>query len=36
MVKEGELVQHTKRDGQYHDLWQYRLTSTEYAQLLPK
>jgi len=33
MVKEGELVQHTKRDGQYHDLWQYRLTRTEHAQL---
>lgn len=33
MVKEGELVQHTKRDGQYHDLWQYRLTSSDYAQL---
>jgi len=33
MVKEGELVQHTRRDGHYHDLWQYRLTRTEYAQL---
>jgi ribosomal-protein-alanine N-acetyltransferase len=33
MRKEGELVQHSKRDGQYHDLWQYRLTSQEYAQL---
>jgi ribosomal-protein-alanine N-acetyltransferase len=33
MVKEGELVQHTRRDGQYHDLWQYRLTRAEYAQL---
>ncbi|WP_151089289.1 GNAT family N-acetyltransferase [Hymenobacter baengnokdamensis] len=31
MVKEGELVQHTKRDGQYHDLWQYRMTKAEYA-----
>lgn len=31
MVKEGELVQHTKRDGHYHDLWQYRLTRAEYA-----
>jgi len=31
MVKEGELVQHTKRDGRYHDLWQYRLTRAEYA-----
>jgi ribosomal-protein-alanine N-acetyltransferase len=31
MVKEGELVQHTRRDGQYHDLWQYRLTRAEYA-----
>ncbi len=30
MVKEGELVQHTRRDGQYHDLWQYRLTAAEY------
>lgn len=33
MLKEGELVQHTKRDGQYHDLWQYRLTRQEHAQL---
>lgn len=33
MVKEGELAQHTKRDGHYHDLWQYRLLRTEYAQL---
>ncbi len=32
MIKEGELVQHTRRDGRYHDLWQYRLTSQEYAQ----
>jgi ribosomal-protein-alanine N-acetyltransferase len=32
MVKEGELAQHTKRDGQYHDLWQYRLLRAEYAQ----
>jgi ribosomal-protein-alanine N-acetyltransferase len=32
MVKEGELVQHIKRDGHYHDLWQYRLTSQKYAQ----
>ena len=32
MVKEGELLQHTKRDGQYHDLWQYRLTRQEYTQ----
>ncbi|QKG53238.1 GNAT family N-acetyltransferase [Hymenobacter sp. BRD67] len=32
MVKEGELVQHTRRDGQYHDLWQYRITKDEYAQ----
>jgi ribosomal-protein-alanine N-acetyltransferase len=31
MVKEGELVQHTKRDGQYYDLWQYRLTQAAYA-----
>jgi len=31
MIKEGELVQHTKRDGRYLDLWQYRLTSQEYA-----
>ncbi len=31
MLKEGELVQHTRRDGRYHDLWQYRLTSQEYA-----
>jgi len=33
MVKEGELAQHARRDGRYHDLWQYRLTSQEYAQL---
>ncbi len=33
MVKEGELRQHTKRDGRYHDLVQYRLTRAEYAQL---
>lgn len=33
MVKEGELVQHTRRDGRYHDLWQYRLTRAEYEQL---
>lgn len=32
MVKEGELVEHVKRDGQYHDLAQYRLTRREYAQ----
>lgn len=31
MVKEGELVAHVKRDGQYHDLVQYRLTQHEYA-----
>lgn len=34
MVKEAERVQHARRDGRYHDLWQYRLTSQEYAQLL--
>jgi RimJ/RimL family protein N-acetyltransferase len=33
LVKEGELAQHTKRDGHYHDLWQYRLTRQEYARL---
>jgi RimJ/RimL family protein N-acetyltransferase len=33
MVKEGELVQHTKRDGKYHDLRLYRLTSQEYMRL---
>ncbi len=32
MVKEGELVEHVKRDGQYHDLAQYRITRREYAQ----
>ena len=32
MVKEGELAQHTKRDGRYHDLVQYRLTRAEYEQ----
>jgi RimJ/RimL family protein N-acetyltransferase len=30
MVKEGELAQHVKRDGHYHDLVQYRLTRQEY------
>jgi ribosomal-protein-alanine N-acetyltransferase len=34
MVKEGELAQHARRDGHYHDLWQYRLTSQKYTQLL--
>lgn len=34
MLKEGELAQHTKRDGRFHDLWQYRLTRAEYAQLV--
>ncbi len=33
MIKEGELRQHTKRDGLYHDLVQYRLTRAEYEQL---
>jgi ribosomal-protein-alanine N-acetyltransferase len=33
MLKEGELVQHVKRDEQYYDLWQYRLTRQEYEQL---
>ncbi len=31
LVKEGELAQHAKRDGQYHDLWQYRLLRAEYG-----
>ena len=31
MRKEGELAQHTKRDGRYYDLWQYRLTQAEYV-----
>ena len=35
MVKEGELVQHTRRDGEYHDLWQYRLTWAEYRASRP-
>lgn len=35
MVKEGELVQHTRRDSQYHDLWQYRLTRAEYRASRP-
>ena len=30
MVQEGWLAQHTKRDGHYHDLLQYRLTRAEY------
>ena len=30
MLKEGELRQHTKRDGRYYDLWQYGLTRAEY------
>ena len=33
MVKEGELAQHAKRDGHYHDLWQYRLLRAEYEGL---
>lgn len=33
MVKEGYFVEHIKRDGEYHDLAQYRLTRREYAQL---
>ncbi|OGX91507.1 GNAT family N-acetyltransferase [Hymenobacter coccineus] len=36
MVKEGELVEHVKRDGEYHTLAQYRLTRSEYAQRLPQ
>lgn len=32
MIKEGELVEHVKRDGEYHTLAQYRLTRREYAQ----
>ncbi|MEJ7658400.1 MAG: hypothetical protein WKG07_01625 [Hymenobacter sp.] len=36
MVKEGELAQHAKRDGQYHNLWQYRLLRAEYEGLAPK
>jgi RimJ/RimL family protein N-acetyltransferase len=31
MVHEGTLAQHTKRDGHYHDLLQYRLTRAEHA-----
>lgn len=31
MVQEGQLAQHTKRDGRYYDLWQYRLTRAEFA-----
>lgn len=34
MVLEGKLAQHSKRDGRYHDLWQYRLTRAEYAALV--
>ena len=34
MVQEGVLAQHTKRDGRYHDLWQYRLTRGEYPACL--
>jgi ribosomal-protein-alanine N-acetyltransferase len=34
MVKEGELVEHVKRDGEYHTLAQYRLTRREYTQRL--
>ena len=30
MVKEGELAQHVKRDGQYYDLVQYGLTREDY------
>lgn len=34
MVKEGELVEHVKRDGEYYTLAQYRLTRHEYTQRL--
>ena len=33
MIKEGELAQHAKRDGQHHDLWQYRLLRAEWEGL---
>jgi ribosomal-protein-alanine N-acetyltransferase len=36
MLKEAELVQHVKREAQYYDLWQYRLTRQEYEQLKEK
>jgi ribosomal-protein-alanine N-acetyltransferase len=36
MVKEGVLAQHTKRDGRYYDLWQYRLTRAEYAAMVAR
>jgi ribosomal-protein-alanine N-acetyltransferase len=36
MFKDGELVQHVKRDGEYYDLWQYRLTRQEYEQFKQK
>jgi ribosomal-protein-alanine N-acetyltransferase len=36
MLKDGELVQHIKRDEQYYDLWQYRLTRQEYEQFKQK
>ena len=32
-MKEGKLLQYTRRDGQYYNLWQYSLFSAEYAQL---
>ncbi len=35
MLKEGELVQHIKRNGHYHDLWCYGLTRSEYERLPP-
>jgi ribosomal-protein-alanine N-acetyltransferase len=36
MVQEGLLAQHTKRDGRYFDLHQYRLTRAEFAAWLGK
>ncbi len=32
MKKEGELKEHTKKNGIYHSLVQYRLTKSEYIE----
>ena len=34
MIREGELIEHVKKDDQYLSLIQYRLTKTEYETLI--
>lgn len=33
MIKEGELVEHYRKNGEYKSIYQYRLTKTEYERL---